>query len=91
MTKGQVEKLAVYGAKLIELLRRPLAFDPCQRGCSRARGWLALAYGAEGLGEMTTLPTAPAVLNAIYDAVGVRFERLPVMAEKVLMEMKRRG
>jgi CO/xanthine dehydrogenase Mo-binding subunit len=48
-------------------------------------------YGAKGLGEMTTLPTAPAVLNAIYDAVGVRFERLPVTAEKVLMEMKRRG
>jgi len=48
-------------------------------------------YGAKGLGEMTTLPTAPAIINAIYDAVGVRVERLPATAEKVLMEMKRRG
>ena len=40
-----------------------------------------------GLGAMTTLPTAPAVLSAIYDAVRVRFERLPVTAEKVLMEL----
>jgi len=45
-------------------------------------------YGAKGVGEMTTLPTAPAVLNAICDAVGVRLERLPATAEKVLMEMK---
>jgi len=44
-----------------------------------------------GPGEMTALPTAPAVLNAIYDAVRVRFERLPVTAEKVLMELKQRG
>jgi len=45
-------------------------------------------YGAKGVGEMTTLPTAPAVLNAICDAVGVRLERLPATAEKILMEMK---
>ena len=48
-------------------------------------------YGAKGLGEMTTLPTAPAVLNAIHDAVGVRLERLPATAERVLTEIKRRG
>jgi len=46
-------------------------------------------YGAKGVGEMTTLPTAPAILNAIHDAVGVRLERLPATAERVLMEMKR--
>ena len=48
-------------------------------------------YGAKGLGEMTTLPTAPAVLNAIYDAVGVRLERLPATAERILLEIKRHG
>jgi len=48
-------------------------------------------YGAKGLGEMTTLPTAPAVLNAIHDAVGVRVERLPATAEKVLRAMKQHG
>jgi len=48
-------------------------------------------YGAKGVGEMTTLPTAPAILNAIYNAVGVRLERLPATAERVLMGMKRHG
>lgn len=48
-------------------------------------------YGAKGVGEMTTLPTAPAILNAIYDAIGVRIERLPATAERVLMEMKQHG
>jgi len=46
-------------------------------------------YGAKGVGEMTTLPTAAAILNAIHDAVGVRLDRLPATAERVLMAMKR--
>jgi CO/xanthine dehydrogenase Mo-binding subunit len=48
-------------------------------------------YGAKGLGEMTTLPTAPAIINAIYNAVGVRLEQLPATAEKILMAMKKHG
>ena len=46
-------------------------------------------YGAKGLGEMTTLPTAPAILNAIYDAIGIRLDRLPVTAEKVLISLRK--
>ncbi len=42
-------------------------------------------YGATGVGEMTTLPTAPAILSAIHDATGVWIEELPATAEKVLM------
>jgi CO/xanthine dehydrogenase Mo-binding subunit len=45
-------------------------------------------YGATGVGEMTTLPTAPAILSAIHDATGVWIEELPATAEKVLMGMK---
>jgi CO/xanthine dehydrogenase Mo-binding subunit len=45
-------------------------------------------YGATGVGEMTTLPTAPAILSAIHDATGVWIEELPATAEKVLMRMK---
>ena len=40
-------------------------------------------FGATGLGETPTLPTAPAILNAIADAVGVRITRLPASPERV--------
>ena len=40
-------------------------------------------FGAKGMGEMPTLPTAPAILNAIYDAVGVRLTRIPATPERV--------
>jgi CO/xanthine dehydrogenase Mo-binding subunit len=41
-------------------------------------------FGAKGAGEPTAVPTAPAITNAIYDAVGVRITSLPATAEKVL-------
>ena len=46
-------------------------------------------YGATGVGEMTTLPTAPAIISAIHDATGVWIEELPATAEKVLLGMKK--
>ncbi|MEN8076229.1 molybdopterin cofactor-binding domain-containing protein [Clostridioides difficile] len=45
-------------------------------------------FGAKGLGEPVMLPTAPAILNAIYDAIGVRFYELPVTCEKVILALK---
>ena len=45
-------------------------------------------YGAKGLGEMTTLPTAPAVINAIHDATGGWITSLPATPEKVLALIK---
>jgi CO/xanthine dehydrogenase Mo-binding subunit len=36
------------------------------------------------MGEPTSVSTAAAILNAIYDAVGVRITSLPATAEKVL-------
>lgn len=41
-------------------------------------------YGAKGIGEMTLVPTAPAIANAIYDAIGVRIKDLPITQEKLL-------
>ena len=40
--------------------------------------------GAKGLGEAAILPTAPAVINALSRAIGVRIRRLPATPERVL-------
>jgi CO/xanthine dehydrogenase Mo-binding subunit len=40
-----------------------------------------------GIGEMTLPPVAPAIANAVFDAVGVRIRDLPISAEKVLRAM----
>lgn len=41
-------------------------------------------YGAKGLGEPTMIPTAPAIINAIYNAVGVRIDTLPAIQERII-------
>lgn len=45
-------------------------------------------YGAKGAGEITSIPTAPAITNAIYDAVGVRLFSLPASPERILDGLK---
>jgi xanthine dehydrogenase YagR molybdenum-binding subunit len=40
--------------------------------------------GAKGIGEPPLIPTAPAIANAIYDAIGVRLRELPLSREKIL-------
>lgn len=45
-------------------------------------------YGAKGLGEPVMIPTAPAIINAIYDAIGVRIYDLPATCDKVLLALK---
>ena len=45
-------------------------------------------FGAKGVGEPTAVPTAAAIMNAIYDAVGARVKSLPATPEKVLAAIK---
>jgi len=45
-------------------------------------------FGAKGIGEPGLVPTAPAIANAIYDAVGVRIKDLPITPEKILKALK---
>jgi aldehyde oxidoreductase len=40
-------------------------------------------FGAKGIGEQAVIPTAPAILNAIYHAVGVRIRRIPATPDRV--------
>lgn len=47
-------------------------------------------YGAKGIGEGVLAPTASALGNAIYDAVGVRIYDLPLTPEKIYMALKNR-
>ncbi|AFM24548.1 aerobic-type carbon monoxide dehydrogenase, large subunit CoxL/CutL-like protein [Desulfomonile tiedjei DSM 6799] len=47
-------------------------------------------YGAKGIGEPGCVPTAPAIANAIYDAVGVRIKDLPITPERVLAAIKKK-
>jgi CO/xanthine dehydrogenase Mo-binding subunit len=46
-------------------------------------------YGVRGLGEMPMLMLAPAILDAIHDATGVWFNKLPVKAEDVLLALRK--
>ncbi len=45
-------------------------------------------FGAKGVGEPGLVPTAPAIANAVYDAIGVRIRSLPITPEKVLAALK---
>lgn len=44
-------------------------------------------YGAKGVGEISSIPTTPAITNAIYNAVKVRVDRLPVDQELIAREI----
>ena len=51
-------------------------------------------FGAKGVGEVAAPPTAAALANAVYDAIGVRIKTLPLSPENVLAainEKRREG
>ena len=45
-------------------------------------------FGVRGVGEANIVPPTPAIANAVYDAVGVRIQDLPITAEKVLAALR---
>ena len=40
-------------------------------------------FGAKGIGEQAVIPTAPAILNAIHHATGVRMRRVPATPDRI--------
>ncbi|MFN4181961.1 MAG: xanthine dehydrogenase family protein molybdopterin-binding subunit, partial [bacterium] len=47
-------------------------------------------FGAKEVGQGPLLPVVPATLNALYDAIGVRFDEIPVTPEKILFALQRK-
>jgi CO/xanthine dehydrogenase Mo-binding subunit len=45
-------------------------------------------FGAKGIGETALIPVAPAIANAVFDAVGVRIKDLPIKAEKIFLALE---
>jgi CO/xanthine dehydrogenase Mo-binding subunit len=44
-------------------------------------------FGARGVGEHVMVQTAPAMANALYNALGIRFNNLPLSSERVYLAM----
>jgi len=47
-------------------------------------------FGAKECGQGPLLPVPPAVANAVYDAVGVRIDEVPITPEKVFKALRRK-
>lgn len=45
-------------------------------------------YGAKGLGEPTLIPVAPAIANAVANAIGVRFKSIPMTQEQIVEALR---
>ncbi len=48
-------------------------------------------FGAKEVGQGPLLPVPPALANAIYDAVGVRIDEIPITPDKVLRALERKA
>jgi aldehyde oxidoreductase len=48
-------------------------------------------FGAKGIGEQAVIPTAPAILNAIHDAIGVRIHKIPATPDRVRAAILAKG
>jgi xanthine dehydrogenase YagR molybdenum-binding subunit len=51
----------------------------------------ANSTGAKGIGEPPLVPTAPAVANAVFDAIGLRFREGPLTRQRVLAVLAEQG
>lgn len=48
-------------------------------------------FGAKGIGEPSLMPTAPAIANAIQDAVGIKIRELPITSEKIYFALQEKA
>jgi nicotinate dehydrogenase medium molybdopterin subunit len=50
--------------------------------------WGPAPFAGKAIGEHSTSPTAPAIVNAIYDATGIQITETPITAEKVYSALR---
>jgi carbon-monoxide dehydrogenase large subunit len=81
--KGEVQNTSLLDYKICRVLDVP-EITPLIVEATHRDG----PYGAKGIGEMTVVPTASAVANAIYDAIGVRIKDLPITPERILNALR---
>jgi CO/xanthine dehydrogenase Mo-binding subunit len=89
MEEVQVEKGVIRTPSLTEYLI-PTAEDlPNTEAIILESGTGVGPFGAKGIGEPSLTPVAPAVANAVADAIGVRIHELPLTPERVLAALDR--
>ena len=47
-------------------------------------------WGSKGIGEATMITVAPAIANAVYNAIGIRLKVLPLNPERVLKHLQKK-
>jgi len=46
-------------------------------------------YGGKGVGEISTMPVPPAIVNAVYNACGIRLNRIPIDQDWLALEIEK--
>ena len=88
MEEVQVEEGIIQTPSLSEYLI-PTAMDvPKIQTIMVESGDGAGPFGAKGLGEPSCVPIAPAIANAVYNAIGARIYDLPLTPEKILKALQ---
>ncbi len=81
MTTAQFSRYTVFNAPEMPPIRVALIEEAEESG----------PFGAKSIGEIATVPVAPAVINAINDALGTRISRMPALPERIIAALRARG
>ena len=72
--------------------RMPTSLDACRMETHHTETRDDLGpFGAKESGEGIQVAVVPAIVNAIYDAIGVPFKRIPVTPDVVLKALRSKG
>ncbi len=82
VVKGNLHDYKVPTAKDVPYDMKCVPIDPHDTLCN--------STGAKGLGEPATVPTAPAIANAVYNATGIRATHAPVTPMRMLQLLAQR-